>query len=32
MVYISVMLEPSAQAVRPLRWGTVVRIPVQRTP
>src|SRR5215813_12513806 len=32
MVYISVVLEPSTQAVRPLRWGTVVRIPVQRTP
>jgi hypothetical protein len=32
MVYISVVLEPSVQAVRPLRWGTVVRIPVQRTP
>jgi hypothetical protein len=32
MVYISVVLEPSAPAARPLRWGTVVRIPVQRTP
>ncbi len=32
MLYISVVLEPSAPAPRPLRWGTVVRIPVQRTP
>ena len=32
MLYISVVLEPSAPAARPLRWGTVVRIPVQRTP
>ena len=32
MVYISVVLEPSAPAARPPRWGTVVRIPVQRTP
>ena len=32
MVYISVVLEPSVPAARPLRWGTVVRIPVQRTP
>jgi hypothetical protein len=32
MVYISVVLEPSAPAARPRRWGTVVRIPVQRTP
>ena len=32
MVYISVVLEASAPAARPPRWGTVVRIPVQRTP
>jgi hypothetical protein len=32
MLYISVVLEPSAPATRPPRWGTVVRIPVQRTP
>ena len=32
MLYISVVLEPSAPAARPQRWGTVVRIPVQRTP
>jgi len=32
MVYISVVLESSVPAARPLRWGTVVRIPVQRTP
>lgn len=32
MLYISVVLEPSATAARPIRWGTVVRIPVQRTP
>jgi hypothetical protein len=33
MLYISVVLEPSAPTSRPPRqWGTVVRIPVQRTP
>lgn len=32
MLYLSVVLEPSAQAARPPRWSTVVRIPVQRTP
>jgi hypothetical protein len=32
MVYISVVLEPPAPAARPRRWGTVVRIPVQRAP
>jgi hypothetical protein len=32
MLYISVVLEPSAPAPRPRQWGTVVRIPVQRTP
>jgi len=32
MVYISVVLEPSAPAARPQRWSSVVRIPVQRTP
>jgi hypothetical protein len=32
MLYLSVVLEPSAQAPQPPRWGTVVRIPVQRTP
>jgi hypothetical protein len=32
MLYISVVLEPSTPAARPLRWGTMVRIPVQRTP
>ena len=32
MLYISVVLEPSGPAARPRRWGTVVRIPVQRTP
>jgi hypothetical protein len=32
MLYISVVLEPSAPALRPQQWGTVVRIPVQRTP
>ena len=32
LVYISVVLGPSAPAARPPRWGTVVRIPVQRTP
>src|SRR5436853_7907600 len=30
MVYISVLLEPSAPAARPQRWGTVVRMPVHR--
>ena len=32
MLYISVVLEPSARQHGPPRWGTVVRIPVQRTP
>jgi hypothetical protein len=32
MLYISVVLAPSAPARRPQQWGTVVRIPVQRTP
>ncbi len=32
MLYVSVVLEPSAPAARPPRWSTVVRIPVQRTP
>jgi hypothetical protein len=32
MLYISVVLEPSGPARRPQQWGTVVRIPVQRTP
>jgi transglycosylase-like protein with SLT domain len=32
MLYLSVVLEPAAPAARPLRWGAVVRIPVQRTP
>ena len=32
LVYISVVLGPSAPAARPPRWGTVVRIPAHRTP
>jgi hypothetical protein len=31
MLYISVVLESSGPARRPQQWGTVVRIPVQRT-
>ena len=29
MLYLSIVLEPAAPSARPLRWGEVVRIPVQ---
>jgi hypothetical protein len=32
MLHISVVLAPRTPALRPRQWGTVVRIPVQRTP
>jgi hypothetical protein len=32
MLYLSVVLESSAPTAQPPRWGSVVRIPVQRTP
>jgi len=32
MLYLSVLLEPSAQTARPQRWGSAVRIPVQGSP
>jgi hypothetical protein len=32
MQQLSVVLEPAVPSARLLRWGGVVRIPVQRTP